>query len=327
MQLRRRKTPRIDAHRKTQVARRLFRRLASRRQIQTITRMRQRFVARIAYQIQHLRGRNTVAKKQARHFRQLVRFVEDHRVAGGQQFRHTFVAQHHVGKEQVMIDHHQIRRHGRLARLHDEAFLVIRAILAQTVIAGRRHLLPDRRVFIDFQALRLVTTVCRARKGSDAPRVSRIFPAEEAPFTQRVLQMIVADVIGPPLEQGDLRRRTQNIAHHGQILVEQLVLQGLGAGGNNHLAVGAQRRHQIGKGLARPRSGLGDEHAVALDCCGNAFGHLHLLRADTITFNGPRKRPIGRKDFLETGQGGNTGKAPECAGASYYRRGLPPWRA
>ncbi len=84
-------------------------------------------------------------KNSAGDFRQLVRLVEDHRVAGRQQLGHAFVAQHHVGEEQMVIDHHHVGRQRLAPRLHDEAVLVVRAVLAQAVLARRGGLRPDRR--------------------------------------------------------------------------------------------------------------------------------------------------------------------------------------
>jgi hypothetical protein len=45
----------------------------------------------------------------------------------------------------------------------------------------------------------------------------------------------------------------------GQVAVEELVLQGLGAGGDDDLAAGQQRRHQVGEGLAGAGAGLGHQ--------------------------------------------------------------------
>ena len=51
-----------------------------------------------------------------------------------------------------------------------------------------------------------------------------------------------------------LYRYLQRIAHYRHVAAEQLILQGLGAGGNNRLAARQQRRQQIGNGLALSRA-------------------------------------------------------------------------
>jgi len=85
------------------------------------------------------------------------------------------------------------------------------------------------------------------------------------------------------------------MAHQGQVLVEELVLQGLGAGGNDHLAARGQGRHQIGKGLAGAGAGFGDEHRLFPDGRGDARRHLHLLATHMKTGNGGGQRAFGRK--------------------------------
>ena len=237
------KAPAIDADRQPQILRRFFHVTTARLQGQTVAGVGDAFRARIAGQIEHLRRRYAIAEKQRRHFRQLVRLVENHRVAGGQQFRHAFVAQHHIGEKEVVIDHHQIGRHRVAPRLHDEAVLVVRTLLAETVFARRGGVIPDRRIFGNFQTFRLVAALRHLGKNRNAAGIGGVFAGQETTVGQRPFKMVGTDVVGPPLEQRDLHRRLQGIANHRQILVEQLVLQGLRAGGNDHLAAGTQGRH------------------------------------------------------------------------------------
>ncbi len=156
----------------------------------------------------------------------------------------------------------------------------------------------------------------------DAAGVGGILAGQEAAVGQRAFEMVGADVIGPPLEQGDPDRRLQRIAHHRQILVEELVLQGLGAGGNDHLAARPQRRHQIGESLARAGPRLGDEDRTAVDGGGDALGHVELLVAHAITADRLRQRAVGRKNFRE----GSQGETPEKVGRilADERTGIKP---
>ena len=244
-----------------------------------------------------MRGRHAVAEEQRCHLRQLVRFVEDHRVAGRQQFGHALVAQHHVGKEQVVIDHDQIGGHRLLARLHDEAVLVVRAVLPQAVVARRGDVLPHRRVLVDLDALGLVAALRGLGEDRDAAGVGGILAGQETAVGQCPLQVVGTDIVGAALEQRNPDRRFQDIAHQRQILVEQLVLQRLGTSRHDHLAVRLQRRHQVGEGLAGACASLGDENRVVPDRLGDALGHFELLAAHAITVDGAGKRAIGREDF------------------------------
>ena len=210
----------------------------------------------------------------------------------------------------MVIDHHQIGRHCVAPRLHDEAVLVVRTLLAETVFARRGGVIPDRRIFGNFQTFRLVAALRHLGKNRDAARIGGVFAGQETTVGQRPFKVVGANVIRPPLEQRDLHRRLQGIANHRQILVEQLILKGFRAGGNDHLAVGTQRRHQIGEGLARAGSRLGNEDRTAIDGGSNALGHVDLLLAHAIAADRLRQRAVERKYFRKGGQG----KAPEKSG-------------
>jgi hypothetical protein len=101
--------------------------------------VRQPFGHGIAGQLEQLARRQRFAEEQCRRLGQLVRFVEDHGVGGGQQFGHAGIAQHNVGKEQVMVDDHEVGLLRLLAGAHHEAFLVVRTFAAQAVVPRGGH--------------------------------------------------------------------------------------------------------------------------------------------------------------------------------------------
>ena len=53
-----------------------------------------------------------------------------------------------------------------------------------------------------------------------------------------------------------------------------------GAGGDNHLVPGLQRRHEIGKGLACSGTGFADQRVPLVYRLPDGLGHLDLLRPD-----------------------------------------------
>jgi hypothetical protein len=126
----------------------------------------------------------------------------------GSKFRRTFVAQHHVGEEKVMVDHHQVGRQRLTASGEDEAFLVLRTVLAQAVVAGRGDHRPHRRVLRHVGTLGLVAAAGRAGKTGDALRPGGVLTGEKSAIGERAREMMVAEVVGAPLEQGDLDRQT-----------------------------------------------------------------------------------------------------------------------
>ena len=128
------------------------------------------------------------------------------------------------------------------------------------------------------------------------------------PVGLRALQMVVAHIVRAPLEQRHRHRRLQRIAHHRQVFLEQLVLQVLGAGGDDHLAAREQRGHQIGEGLAGAGAGLDHQDRVVAYRLGHRQRHLALLRARTERRDFSGKRALFGKETFDFGghdRGGN----------------------
>ena len=92
-------TQRRFAERKAQVARRAFQPIAQCLQLGRAATGHAQLAARVARELQQLRGGEAVAEEKTRRFGQLVRLVEDERIARGQELGHTFVPQHDVGEE------------------------------------------------------------------------------------------------------------------------------------------------------------------------------------------------------------------------------------
>ena len=106
--------------------------------------------------------------------------VENHRVAGRQQLGQAFVAQHDVGKEQMMVDDDNVGIQCILARLHDETFLMKRAVRPETVVAGGRHERPDRGVLRHIGEERAVAALARLSEGDDLAQMPRVIARRQA---------------------------------------------------------------------------------------------------------------------------------------------------
>jgi hypothetical protein len=294
----------LALHRQAQVARRLFQRRGRVLQGRVVLGGNDALIARIARQLDDLGGGQAFAEEQAGHLGQLVRLVEDDRVAGRQQLAHAFVLEHDVGKEQVVVDHHHVGGQGILPRRQHEAALLMRAFLAEAVLPRRGGDRPGAGILRHIDALGLVAGSGALGEAHDLAQVRGFLARRQACRRQGALQVVGADVIGAPLEQRNRRANTQRIAHRRQVAIEELVLQGLGAGGDDHLAAREQGRHQIGEGLAGAGAGLGHQRLVVGDRLGDALRHFHLLRPRPEGGNGSSERPIGGEDSVEIRHGG-----------------------
>ena len=99
------------------------------------TGMRQTCRERIAGKFNALPGRQLNPQKLQACIAELVRLVKNHHAHRRQQLCHPRLAHGHVGKKQVVVDHHQIGGHGLPAGLVHVAVLGIGAMAAQAVFA------------------------------------------------------------------------------------------------------------------------------------------------------------------------------------------------
>ena len=79
-------------------------------------------------------------------------FIEDHHIGFGDQFAKTALFDHHIGEEQVMVDHHDVGVHRLFTRLHHETLLILRAVAAKAVIVGAGDQRPRLRILGDADA-------------------------------------------------------------------------------------------------------------------------------------------------------------------------------
>ena len=246
-----------------------------------------------AAEVHQLMRGNAAAQKTGGGVGQLMRLVENHRVGLGQGIGHALFAQHQVGHEQGVVDHHHIGLLGLAARLDHEAVADARAVLAQAVFTRGRHALPDVGVFRHIAQIGPVAGLGYAGKKLDLAQLRNLGTRFQRPVVAlQAIQVVVADVVAPPLEQGHRHRRGQGLAHARQIAAVELVLQGARAGGNEHLAALDDGRHQVGPGLADARAGFGHQRAALADGAADGLGQFDLRRSGAVAGQRTRQRTL-----------------------------------
>ena len=71
-----------------------------------------------------------------------------------------------------------------------------------------------------------------------------------------------AEVVAAPLHHRDAQVAAQGAGQERNVLVDELLLEVLGAGGDHHAPAQLDGGKEVGQGLARARAGLGKEHAA-----------------------------------------------------------------
>ncbi|MDR8855949.1 hypothetical protein FEP87_02222 [Burkholderia multivorans] len=291
----------IVGEREPHVARRAFERAAELYPFDGVARVTEALGDRIARKFENLRRRQRLAEKQRRRLRQLMRFVEDHRVRIRQQLGHAGVAQHDVREEQMMVDDDDVGLLRFAPRLHHEAFLVVRTLLAEAVVARRRDHRPYGRRLRHARELGLVAAFRDLRETDDLLQIRGVLPRRQAAVVRGALQIVVAQIVRAALQHRDRHRHRERVAHGRNVAQEQLVLQMLRASRHDHLAAPQHCRHEIRIGLAGAGAGLDDQRVVAGIGVGFVRGVAHAgvgRAAPAARFAEPARRPLARfEDF------------------------------
>ena len=127
-----------------------------------------------------------------------------------------------------------------------------------------------------------------------------------------------AEVVAPSLQHGPRERCVQVGGQEREVLGGQLVLEGLGGGGDHRGAAGEHGGHQVGQRLAGAGAGLHHQVPAALDGPRHGLGHVGLARAGLAVGEGGgdlRERGHGLLRRAAGGRGGAVaGRAVAAAG-------------
>jgi hypothetical protein len=157
----------------------------------------------VARELAQLAGGQLLAEEQRRGVGQLMRFVENDRIACRQQLGEPFVPQHDVGEEEVVVYDDDVRRQRVLAGIHHEALAVVRAFASEAVVARRGYLRPDGRGVGDVGELGLVAGRRAARECLDAFQVAHVGTRCKCSVDAGLPEVMMANVVRAPLEQRD----------------------------------------------------------------------------------------------------------------------------
>ena len=116
-----------------------------------------------------------------------------------------------------------------------------------------------------------------------------------------LLQAVQAEVAAAALEQGATHGRAHHLGQAGQVAPEQLVLQGLGGGGEQYPFAAEQGGDQIRVGLAHARAGLDHQRPALLQGLCHCTGHVQLPLPRGIAVPGMRQQALGPKGAADLG--------------------------
>ncbi|MCY1517565.1 hypothetical protein D9M68_522510 [compost metagenome] len=258
-------------------------------------RMLQARAEHVAREIERLPAAELRAQELHAGLVELVRLVEHDDAHGRQQLGHAGLAHREVGKEQVVVDDHDVGRQRLAPRQVDVAGLELRALRAQAVLARGSGQRDQRRTFVEPRQFGEVTGARGFRPLLDLCQRAQAAALGQRGVVARHVEPMQAQVAAPPFQQRRAYRQCEGLDEARQVAAEQLVLQGLGGGREQHALAAQQRRHEVREGLAHAGAGLDHEHAAVGDGAGHGHRHLGLAAAFAELLGGLRQHPVLRE--------------------------------
>ena len=238
---------------------------------------------------------------------QFVAFVEDHRADLGQNAGIGRVLglllDGEIGEEQMMIDDDDVALHRLAPHFGDEAFVPGAAFLAEAGVGARVELVPERAGFGQRREFGTVAGLRHLLPGGDGAVVLDLLQSAEHRLVGEVVELLAAQIVVAPLHVADVQLAfavgKKRLFEKRDILVEELFLQILGAGGNDDALAGANDGHQVGQGLARSGAGFDDQMTLFFQRLLDGLRHLQLSAAKFVGGMGARKHSARREELVE----------------------------
>jgi len=252
----------------------------------------------IAHQQFDLAAAETRAEELRGEIGDLVSFVEDHRIGRAQQIAETVFLEREVGEQQMVIDDDDIGIDGLAARVDHVALADVGAAGAEAVVTRGGDLRPQRVRIAHVRHFGKIAGPGDSRPALDAGQRA-IARAGEAFLATHLLQPVAAQIVRAALEQCDPRRDADGGGDQWQVFVEQLVLQGARARGDEHPLAGKQRGNQVSERLAGSRARLDHERRAVFQRQRDAAGHGQLRTARREIRQRAGQRPARSEYFVQ----------------------------
>ena len=172
----------------------------------------------------------------------------------------------------------------------------------------------------------------------DGVELLDLFEAVEQRGVAQRVELVLAEIVAAALHVADLQRAEERF-EEGDVLEEELLLQILGAGGDDDallaLAREAQGGQEVGEGLAGAGAGFDDEVALVVEGLLDGSGHLVLAGAVLEGERGAREKAAGGEEVVERRErrsgcgsdrdgGSGSQEGPEMRGERRHREAAVP---
>ena len=163
-----------------------------------------------------------------------------------------------VGAEQMMVDDDDVALGGAAAHLGNEAAVELLALRADAAIGARVELGPQMAVLRQVGQLGAVAGFGRLLPVADDAELVDLLQPVQHRLRGEVVELLAAEIIAAALHVADAQL-AEMLAQERNVFEEELLLQGLGAGGDDDALARANDRQQVRQRLAGAGARFDDE--------------------------------------------------------------------
>jgi hypothetical protein len=191
----------------------------------------------------------------------------------------------------VVVDDHHVGFGGALAHAGDEALAELGTFAAKAGVGGGGDLVPERQVLGQVAELGAVAGLGPCLPLFDHRQQERIGGGAGAVLVEPVQ----AQVIRPALHQRRSELHAERVLQRRQVLEEDLLLQVLGAGGDEQTPAAKNGGNQVSERFAGAGTGFHEQRAAVVDGRGNGLCHRPLSLARLVAVHRARQHAVRRE--------------------------------
>jgi hypothetical protein len=202
--------------------------------------------------------------------------VKNHRIVLRKDFPCGALAQREVSKEEMMVYDHQIGDRCFCADTIEKTAGMLGALLSETLVGAGAYFIPGVKLIGEPFNLSSIPCLRPCSPTLETSHESCFRLAVEIRLITEIMEAATAKVISPPFQANRMKSGKERPFQKGNIMVENLVLKCLGAGGNDDTLSTQDGWYEICPRLSRTCSSLYQQGDFTHEAAGNSLCHFQL---------------------------------------------------
>src|ERR1039458_8995751 len=200
-----------------------------------------------------------------------------------------------------MIDDDDVALGGAAAHLGDETAVKLLALGADAAVGARVELGPKMAVLRQFGQLRAVASFGGLLPVADDAKLVDLFQPVQHWLIGEVVKLLAAQIIAAALHVADTQL-AEVLPQEGNVFEEKLLLQSLGAGGDDDAFARTNDGQQVGQRLTCARASLDNQVPALGQRLLDSLRHLELSAAELVCRMSARQHAARAEELIQRRQ-------------------------